>query len=105
MSSTAPGGEVNDLVDMIEADRLMGDPDDRPLTAGGQHLGCQLLGRCVVQMGRRLVQDEHLLVGQQRPRHGQSRPLSARHGGRAVAEPRPEALGETVQPELQTGVP
>ena len=58
-------GKVHDLVDVLETDRLVGDPDDRPFPVPGEHLGGQLLGRGVVEMGRRLVEDEYPLVGQQ----------------------------------------
>ena len=95
----SPRGEVDDLVDVLEPDRFVGDPDDRPVTATRQHLGGQLLGGGVVEMGRRLVQDEHPLVGQQRPGHGQTRTLAARDGRRAVPEAGGETVGEPVQPD------
>jgi hypothetical protein len=38
MSSTVVGGQVDDLVHVLEADGVVRDPDDGPVTSSVEHL-------------------------------------------------------------------
>ena len=80
-------GERDNLVDVVETYRLMGDPHDRLPPIIAQDLLGQQRGRGMVEMSGRLVEDQDLLPRQQGARDGEPGALASRDGGTAVPEP------------------
>src|SRR4051794_33782106 len=93
--------EADDAIDAVEAGLGVGDPDDRAGAVAVEDLRGELVGGGAVEVGGRLVEHQHGLVGEQGARDGDPGALAAGDLCVAVAEPAVETVGQRVHPLAQ----